>query len=601
MTALNTTDWSAARALFAGGGLSVVLPCHDLGEGGEDGFLRLHDLLAGQGFPFQIVPVDDGSADGTPLAIRAAAARHPAAFTPILLPDNQGKGSAILAGLRAARHAWVLLLDGDFDLDPAALPAFCDVARATGADAVLGSKRHPASQVRYPAPRRLASALYHALTHALLGLSVSDTQCGMKLIRAEALRDAADRLLVKRFAFDLELFAALHAGGRTFAEAPVRLDFHARLGCLTPRTVWRTFLDTLAIAYRARVLHYYAALTPLPPIPAGEAAPRFSLIVACPGDSAVLRRLLDALRTQTYRRFELLLLPDAPLPDLPAQPYPVRLRPTGPARPANKRNRGAAAASGDILAFIDDDAYPRPDWLANAAARLAADASIDALGGPGLTPPDDPPRAQLSGAVLASPLVSGNFRHRYFVQGALRRVEDFPSCNLFVRASAFRAVGGFREDFWPGEDTLLCADLQRADHTLWYDPRVVVWHHRRPLFGPHLRQIGRYALHRGHFARRIGLNSRRLSYHLPSLFLIGLVGGAAVAPLSPWLAVTYLVTVGLYLLLTLADAIVEAPALRHAPALWLGIALTHLWYGARFIQGFLAPTMPDRPRPFDHR
>ena len=74
MTALNTTDWSAARALFAGGGLSVVLPCHDLGEGGGDGFLRLHDLLAGRGFPFQIVPVDDGSADGTPQAIRAAAA-----------------------------------------------------------------------------------------------------------------------------------------------------------------------------------------------------------------------------------------------------------------------------------------------------------------------------------------------------------------------------------------------------------------------------------------------------------------------------------------------------------------------------------------------
>ena len=183
----------------------------------------------------------------------------------------------------------------------------------------------------------------------------------------------------------------------------------------------------------------------------------------------------------------------------------------------------------------------------------------------------------------------------------LRRVEDFPSCNLFVRRAAFEAVGGFREDFWPGEDTLLCADLQRAGHTLWYDPRLVVWHHRRPVFGPHLRQIGRYALHRGFFARRVGLNSRRLSYHLPSLFLLGLVGGFPLAWLSPWLAVPYCAVVGLYLLVTVADAAVEAPAPRLFLPLWWGIVATHLVYGARFLQGWFAAALPNAPRPFDHR
>ena len=593
---MNLTDWTNAEALFAEG-LSVVLPFHNLADRAEANLARLDALLRPHGFPYRSIAVDDGSADGTAEALRRAAERLPAVL-PVLLPANAGKGAALLAGLERVSHPWVLLLDGDLDLDPAALPAFADVAHASGADLVLGDKRHPQSQVRYPLRRRIASALYAGLVRALLRLPVSDTQCGMKLVCAEVLRYAAPRLLVKRFAFDLEFLAVAHDGGFRHANAPVRLDFQHRWGCLTPATVWRTLVDTLAIAYRARFLHYYAGLTPLPPPPSD--GPHFTLIVPCPGDSAVLRRLLDALDTQTYQRFDLVLLPDAPIPDFPERPW-LSVRPTGPMRPAQKRNLGARAAQGEVLAFIDDDAYPRADWLANAAARLAGPDAIDALGGPGLTPPDDPPCAQLSGLVLASPLVSGNFRCRYFIQGPLRRVEDFPSCNLFVRKSAFEAIGGFRENYWPGEDTLLCADLQTSGHTLWYDPRLVVYHHRRPLFGPHLRQVGRYALHRGHFARRFGLNSRRLSYHLPSLFLLGLLLGPLACWILPILTVPYCAIVLLWLGLTGLDALVEAPTLRAILPLWFGILATHLVYGARFIQGYLAPALPNTPRPFDHR
>ena len=593
---MNLTDWTNAEALFAEG-LSVVLPFHNLADRAEANLARLDALLRPHGFPYRIIAVDDGSADGTADSLRRVAETRPA-IQPLLLPANAGKGAALLAGLeRVSHHPWVLLLDGDLDLDPAALPAFADVAHASGADLVLGDKRHPQSQVRYPLRRRIASALYAGLVKALLRLPVSDTQCGMKLVRAEVLRYAAPRLLVKRFAFDLEFLAVAHDGGFRHANAPVRLDFRHRWGCLTPATVWRTLIDTLAIAYRARFLHYYAGLTPLPSPPSD--GPHFTLIVPCPGDSVVLRRLLDALDGQTYRHFDLILLPDAPIPGLPERPW-LSVYPTGPMRPAQKRNLGAHATKGDILAFIDDDAYPRADWLANAAARLTGPDAIDALGGPGLTPPDDPPRAQLSGFVLASPLVSGNFRCRYFIQGQLRRVEDFPSCNLFVRKSAFEAIGGFRENYWPGEDTLLCADLQTSGHTLWYDPRLVVYHHRRPLFGPHLRQVGRYALHRGHFARRFGLNSRRLSYHLPSLFLLGLLIGPLAIAFLPLLAVPYCAIVLLWLGLTGLDALVEAPTLRAILPLWLGILATHLVYGARFIQGYLAPALPNTPCPFDH-
>ena len=598
MARLNDRDWTAARELFGARGLSVILPCYNLAASIQTNLKNLHALLEKQGFPYELIPVDDGSTDGTAEVLRNLADVTPA-ISPIVYPQNRGKGAALWAGFKIARYDWVLLLDGDFDLDPATLPAFCDVAKVSGADVIAGSKRHPDAQVEYPLRRRIFSALYHFLTRCTLKLGIQDTQSGMKLVRRAALEYAENRVLVKRFAFDLELFAVMLGGGFTFAEAPVRIHFGVRWGCLSWRVLWRTLMDTLAIAYRARVLHYYKGLTPLPPVPEAGQGPRFSVIVACPGDSEVLRRLIEALKAQTYRNFEVIFLPDRLLVR-PETNYRFRIIATGAVRPARKRNMGALASNGDVLVFIDDDAYPREDWLATAAARFA-DPQIHALGGPGLTPPEDPPEAQLSGAIFASPLVSGNFRCRYFIQGPLRRVEDFPSCNLFVRKSAFESIKGFREDFWPGEDTLLCADLQQNGFSLWYEPRVVVYHHRRKVFAPHLRQVGRYALHRGYFARRIGLNSRRLSYMIPALFVLGLVGGIPLGLLWPCLWWVYLPVVGLYFILTMADALLEAPSIRSIAPFWWGLVATHLWYGVRFIQGVFARKMPCGVVPFDHR
>lgn len=603
---LNTENWDSARRLFRDGGLSVLLPCYNLGrETMTQNLCRLHSFLADKGFPFCLIPIDDGSTDDTAAAITAFAEAHPESCTPLLLSDNLGKGAALLAGIPVSKTEHLLFLDGDLDLDPITLPAFCDIAEATRADCVIGSKRHPLAQVNYPWHRRLFSALYHALTHRLLGPCVSDTQSGMKLFRKAALDYAAGRILVKHFAFDLELLTVLHGGGFTIAEAPVSIpNFGNKLGCLTLPVIYKTLVDTLAITYRARILNYYLSLHPLQPMTDSKNGPKFSIIVACPGDSEVLRKLIQALIEQTYRNFEVIFLPDRLLVR-PEANFPFRILATGGVRPAKKRNMGADAATGDVLVFIDDDAYPRPDWLAMAAARFVTanetGTQIDAIGGPGLTPPEDPLPAQLSGVVFASPLVSGNFRYRYFIQGALRRVEDFPSCNLFVRKTAFDAIHGFREDFWPGEDTLLCADLQLKGYTLWYDPQIVVFHHRRPLFGPHLRQVGRYALHRGYFARRIGLNSRRISYLLPSLFLLGLLFGPVAARFLPLLLIPYLTVVGLYLVITLGDALLEAPKAKTILPLWVALIATHLRYGFSFIVGVFSSKMPCGVLPFDHR
>jgi hypothetical protein len=179
------------------------------------------------------------------------------------------------------------------------------------------------------------------------------------------------------------------------------------------------------------------------------------------------------------------------------------------------------------------------------------------------------------------------------------RVDDFPSCNLFARTDVLRAIGGYRTDFWPGEDTILCADIVLGQkRRIVYDPWVQVFHHRRPLFGPHLRQIGRYALHRGHFAKRFPATSLRLSYLIPSLFVLGLVAGAALACLHPWLRIAYLAALACYGLITFLASASLSPALWLMT--WLGVMATHAVYGVRFAQGLLARRMPCEVAAFDH-
>ena len=172
--------------------------------------------------------------------------------------------------------------------------------------------------------------------------------------------------------------------------------------------------------------------------------------------------------------------------------------------------------------------------------------------------------------------------------------------NLIARASTLRELGGFDTRYWPGEDTILCMDIvHKLGKRIVYDPRVVVTHHRRPLFGPHLRQVGRYARHRGFFARRFPATSRRIAYMLPSLFVLGVAVGLPLSFVHPALRWLYLGTLAIYAALTFLAA-----AAPRRPLVWLvtwaGVVATHFAYGVGFLRGLLAAGMVGEVRPFDH-
>ena len=206
----------------------------------------------------------------------------------------------------------------------------------------------------------------------------------------------------------------------------------------------------------------------------------------------------------------------------------------------------------------------------------------------------------MGGRVYDCRLVSGNYRYRYRAGGVRKDVEDYPSCNLLVRKSVLDTIGGYRTDFWPGEDTLLCKDILDNWKRIVYDPWVVVYHHRRPLFLPHLRQLGRYAFHRGYFCKRFPSNSLRLSYFVPSLFDLYLVACAVLAfvprpeAMPAWLSLAW---TGFLCVPSVAyAALVLVSTMSLNPVAWLltasGVFATHVWYGLRFIQGLCAGKAP---------
>ena len=275
-----------------------------------------------------------------------------------------------------------------------------------------------------------------------------------------------------------------------------------------------------------------------------------SIIVAVKGDNPYLRECIEACLKLDYSDFEILVLPDKEL----ILDYPkTKVIPTGEVTPPIKRDMALEPARGEILAFLDDDAYPVKDWLTKALSYFS-DPRIAAVGGPAITPESDDLWQKASGRVYSSWAMAGEHRYRY-IPGEKREVEDYPSCNFLVRKSAMRGIGGFNTKFWPGEDTFFCLKIIRdLKKKIIYTPEALVYHHRRRLFKGHLKQIANYGLHRGYFAKRFPETSCKLAYFLPSLWVIGLLIGA-LFPLIPALKLAYLSVIISYLALVFISSI----------------------------------------------
>jgi glycosyltransferase involved in cell wall biosynthesis len=234
--------------------LSVVVPAYREGARIYANLTRLVGELDKLGVPYEIVVVSDGNTDAT---VREAKRVQSPAVRVFHYPMNVGKGFALSCGVDQSVGALVTFIDADMELDPANIGGFIDLMRSSGCDAVIGSKRHPQSNVSYPKFRRLQSIVYQLLVRVLFNLNVRDTQTGLKLFRRNVLQEALPLLAIKRFAFDLELLVvARQLGYRNVCEAPISLDYQFE-STVSLGSAWNVLWDTAAIFYRLRILRYY--------------------------------------------------------------------------------------------------------------------------------------------------------------------------------------------------------------------------------------------------------------------------------------------------------------------------------------------------------
>ena len=307
---------------------------------------------------------------------------------------------------------------------------------------------------------------------------------------------------------------------------------------------------------------------------------RFSIIIPVKNITNHLRETIKYCKEVYYPDFEIIVLPDNKVEEEFGK---VKFIPTGNVTPSKKRDIGAEHSSGDILAFIDGDAFPEKNWLKN-ASKYFKDDNVGAVGGPGITPDSDGFLQKASGEVYSSLLGGGKFTYRYIPQKKIE-IDDFPSMNLLVRKSVFEEIGGFKTNFWPGEDTVLCLNItKKLGKKIIYAPDVVVYHHRRPLFIPHLLQVYSYALHRGYFAKKYPQTSLRPIFFIPSLFVIGLIVGFILSFYSTILRNLYFSVLIFYLLIILFTTL-NIKNLKMKLFVIIGIILTHIVYGFGFIRG----------------
>lgn len=239
------------------GFISILVPVFNEG----DNILRNLELLISQVEPhfarYEIIVISDGSTDATNARLREL--RHPHVRS-ILLDQNQGKGHAVRQGFFEARGDYILFIDGGMELHPREIRVFLGLMALYEADIVLGSKRHPQSQIDYPATRRVLSWGYQRLVKALFDLDVTDTQVGLKLFRREVVEAIRGELSIDRYGFDLEILVlAKRHGFHKMLEAPVRLDYFAHRARSPVVDLWRVlmiarsvFMDTLRVYRKAR-------------------------------------------------------------------------------------------------------------------------------------------------------------------------------------------------------------------------------------------------------------------------------------------------------------------------------------------------------------
>ncbi len=237
--------------------ISLIVPAYKQEKTITEDVKSLNLALSSITSEYEIIVVVDGFLDQTFEKLKHI---KNSKVIPLGYELNKGKGFAIKLGVEKAKGDVIGFIDAGMDLSPSEISLMLNMMEWNKADIVIGSKLHPDSIIQYPLSRKILSWGYRSLIKLLFRLSVRDTQVGLKFFRRKTAKEVFPKIIVKAFAFDVEVLAVARMLGYTkIIEAPIKLTF--KQGSVTSTNFWKisflTLVDTLAVFYRLRFLNYY--------------------------------------------------------------------------------------------------------------------------------------------------------------------------------------------------------------------------------------------------------------------------------------------------------------------------------------------------------
>lgn len=240
--------------------VSIIIPIYKQEKTIKVDLESICDTMSKTRWDYEVIGVVDGSPDKSYTEAKKLKLPNLEVYK---YDVNKGKGYAVRYGMARATGDYISFIDSGMDIDPNGISMLLEHMEWYNADIIVASKKHPASQVNYPIMRKIYSFVYYVLVKILFGLNLKDTQTGLKIYKRQVLEKVLPRLLVKHFAFDIEILAvAKSLGFRRIFEGPVKLKLGFFNTTFSPfmifdKSIRLMIIDTLAIFYRLRILHYY--------------------------------------------------------------------------------------------------------------------------------------------------------------------------------------------------------------------------------------------------------------------------------------------------------------------------------------------------------
>lgn len=410
--------------------LSVVIPAFREAERIEETLKVTRKEL--DGLSHEILVIDDGSPDSTAAVVTAWLKRQKGDCPVRLISysPNQGKGFALKRGVMEARGKCIAFLDADLDISPDHITRYLEILETEEADAVVGSKRHPESRLEYAKSRVFISNIYYLFNRIVFRLRVKDTQSGMKVFRAAVLQKVVPTLLVKRFAFDLELLVNLVRGGARIIEAPLAITGHASYGRFGFKPLWHALLDTLAVFFRLHLLRFYD----WPVLPAPLPAKNITVFIDARDYNPRLVGLVASLTTLPVPRLGVVILAEqgnfavagATVLDVGSAPLPDKLW------------SGLARTQAPLVAVISERMVCSPGWLLPVGGYFV-DGETVVLAGPVQRAAGSGFFARLYKLATENVFATGR-RNIFFKLRRQREVLSFPLNNCFLRRETLTGI-----------------------------------------------------------------------------------------------------------------------------------------------------------------